>query len=45
MSPINPYTLRMQITRMFEQNQTFFVEQKERRTPPRRRRQVGVKER
>ncbi|MCW6036706.1 hypothetical protein K4A83_10595 [Spirulina subsalsa FACHB-351] len=28
MSPINPYTLRLQITRMFEQNQTFFVEMK-----------------
>ena len=28
MSRINPYTLQMQITRMFEQNQTFFVETK-----------------
>jgi len=28
MPRINPYTLQMQITRMFEQNQTFFVETK-----------------
>ncbi len=28
MSRINPYTLQMQITRMFEQNQAFFVETK-----------------
>ena len=25
MARINPYTLQMQITRMFEQNQSFFV--------------------
>lgn len=28
MALTNPYTIRMQITRMFEQNQSFFVESK-----------------